>query len=232
VGIAVASDGSLFVSDWATASYELQDRGRIWKLKLKQPLTPGAPVPDLGALVKARRASIAIQNDRTERAAAALESRDRYTQAVVIDVISDFLRSSIKEVKASAIARPALVVAYRRAGRTDALPDFLEDPLPDVKIAALKWIADERLVDLRPQVEAGLKAPHLTRALFAAHLATLERLDRGKVAGDLPNPQALLPVISDTQRPASVRALALSLLPTDHRSLAVDRLRQLLAEGR
>ncbi len=39
VGIAVAPDGSLYVSDWADKSYEVHGKGRIWHIRAKQPAT-------------------------------------------------------------------------------------------------------------------------------------------------------------------------------------------------
>ncbi len=37
VGLAVAPDGSLFVSDWVDKSYELHGKGRIWHIRAKEP---------------------------------------------------------------------------------------------------------------------------------------------------------------------------------------------------
>jgi putative membrane-bound dehydrogenase-like protein len=37
VGIALAPDGSLFVSDWVDKSYKLHGKGRIWRLRAKAP---------------------------------------------------------------------------------------------------------------------------------------------------------------------------------------------------
>jgi len=38
VGIAVAPDGSLYVSDWVDKSYTLHGQGRIWRVRSKQPV--------------------------------------------------------------------------------------------------------------------------------------------------------------------------------------------------
>lgn len=38
VGMAVAPDGSLVISDWVDKSYELHGKGRIWRVRAKQPL--------------------------------------------------------------------------------------------------------------------------------------------------------------------------------------------------
>ena len=36
VGIALAADGSLFVSDWVDKSYELHGKGRIWRIRARE----------------------------------------------------------------------------------------------------------------------------------------------------------------------------------------------------
>ena len=42
VGIAVAPDGSLYISDWVDKSYTLHGKGRIWRLRNAQPITSSA----------------------------------------------------------------------------------------------------------------------------------------------------------------------------------------------
>ena len=36
VGLAVAKDGSLFVTDWGSASYSVNGKGRLWKVAFAQ----------------------------------------------------------------------------------------------------------------------------------------------------------------------------------------------------
>jgi putative membrane-bound dehydrogenase-like protein len=43
VGIAVAPDGSLFVSDWVKADYTLHGQGAIWHIRMKQPVKADRP---------------------------------------------------------------------------------------------------------------------------------------------------------------------------------------------
>ena len=43
VGIAIAPDGSLYVSDWVDKSYALHGKGRIWHIRAKQPATTERP---------------------------------------------------------------------------------------------------------------------------------------------------------------------------------------------
>jgi putative membrane-bound dehydrogenase-like protein len=55
VGIAVAPDGSLFISDWVKSDYNLHGKGAIWHVRLRKPHAPDWPAdPRLGLFVKHR----------------------------------------------------------------------------------------------------------------------------------------------------------------------------------
>jgi putative heme-binding domain-containing protein len=43
VGIALAKDGSLFVSDWVDKSYQLHGKGRVWHIAARDRVTPDRP---------------------------------------------------------------------------------------------------------------------------------------------------------------------------------------------
>src|SRR5205823_3282945 len=43
-GIAEAPDGSLLIADWADHSYEVHGKGRIWRVRAKEPAA-GTPAP-------------------------------------------------------------------------------------------------------------------------------------------------------------------------------------------
>jgi len=58
VGMAVAPDGSLYVSDWVDKSYTLHGKGRIWRVRAKQPPEfppPADPLKDIGSPFRDRR---------------------------------------------------------------------------------------------------------------------------------------------------------------------------------
>jgi putative membrane-bound dehydrogenase-like protein len=98
VGIALAPDGSLYISDWVDKSYQLHGQGRIWRLSAKQPPEPRAkPASDLEAIAsvhgptreaavyRLRRAGIA--NDHAVKAF--LDAREERTQAVAIRLLAN-----------------------------------------------------------------------------------------------------------------------------------------------
>ncbi|HTN76116.1 MAG TPA: PVC-type heme-binding CxxCH protein [Pirellulaceae bacterium] len=233
VGIAIGADGALYVSDWASASYELPGTGRIWKLKPKQPQVAEEQRPNAFAAQRTNWLSNAkVANPQL---AEAFRDSDPFVRALAVEVAAEQIKQNAElswEVDLSPESKPLLVVAQKLAGRHPRLiKTYLADQDPQVRIAALKWIADERLSQDRDAVLAGLKSPGLTHALLAAHLATLERLDSAKVAGSLPKAELVLPILNDAQQSAQVRSLALMLLPPDHAALSSDKLRELLAVG-
>jgi putative membrane-bound dehydrogenase-like protein len=69
VGIAVAPDGSLYVSDWVDKSYTLHGKGRIWHVRAKKPVAtppPSVPANEIWS----------VWRDRRERAARELLTRN------------------------------------------------------------------------------------------------------------------------------------------------------------
>lgn len=230
VGIAVAKDGTLYVSDWASASYELPGTGRIWKLKPKEPPHEEAPRLLKAPIEKSKLAQIGFPPDFT----LLLNDTDPFIRNIGIRTWADCLIKdssiSLDTSNLTPLGRQAWAVACKRAGETTILPELLADDVA-LRLIALKWIADQRLTDYRKQVEAGLRDSQLTRELFAAHLATLERLDNRKTSGHLPDPGLVLPVLTSPDSSPKVRALALLLLPPDHKELSTQRLRELLNVG-
>jgi putative heme-binding domain-containing protein len=109
----------------------------------------------------------------------------------------------------------------------------LADESPVVRRAAVQWIAEEKLSDFRPQVEAILNDPNITADLFLATLAALEMLDGVPPAQfDMTPPgKYVLPLVKDEKRPAAVRALALRLVDPAEPTLDDKLLSGLLQSG-
>lgn len=228
VGIAVTKDGTLYVSDWASASYELPGTGRIWKLKPKEPPHEESPRLLKDPLEKQKSAPSGSPAD----CVLLLNDADPFIRNIGIQRLAAHLaKDAAFEIPAdelTPLGRQAWAIACKRAGQVKILPELLKSEDAALRIIALKWIADLRLTDYRPQVEAGLRDSQLTRELFAAHLAALERLDNRKATGSLPDPSLVLPVLTAADSSPKVRALALLLLPPNHQELTTQRLRELL----
>jgi putative heme-binding domain-containing protein len=94
----------------------------------------------------------------------------------------------------------------------------LADRDESLRRAAVQWVAEVGLKDLRPQVEAILNEPRITADVFLATLAALEMLDGVPPAefDKTPPGKYVLPLVRDAKRTPTIRALALRLVdPAD-----------------
>src|SRR5688500_6341888 len=137
-GLTVAPDGSLFVTDWGSRSYELHGKGAIWRVRWKDAKPAARAKEPKDAIISA---------DRATREAAARE-------LVKTDEGREALRGLLKakDVRVRAAALAALLVAgdkkvdLESVARTDAEPGMRElavrglialgDDLDDVLAAA------------------------------------------------------------------------------------------------
>ncbi len=221
VGIAATSDGTLYVTDWASASYALNGKGRIWKLK---PRKEGQLHTGLVTTV--------IGLDPLGP-----DESNPFVRSKAITKLSknkDLKAETIFDKKLSSINRENAFLALRRSNYPNDLqsrvPDLLKHDDPTIRFLTLKLIADQRLKEFRPLIEAGLESKDLTRELLAAHITALEMIDIGRIVHGRPDPKALLKTLTNDSMPARVRALALRLLPADTKELNPELLGKLIAQ--
>jgi putative heme-binding domain-containing protein len=106
----------------------------------------------------------------------------------------------------------------------------LRDKSPDVRLYAVRWISDERIVELRDDVAALLDEPLPNPRYYLAVLAAVDWLDHEPKLRNTGISDALLVAeLKNTKRPPQVHSLALQLLSPDHEYLTLDRLREYLA---
>jgi putative membrane-bound dehydrogenase-like protein len=125
VGIAIAPDGSLYISDWVDKSYDLHGKGRVWRLRRSGSTSAG-------------RASA-----REERTAASPDSR-----ASAVELARAAATGKVDKPLADSILHNAL--ADLRAMGVGMIPDDLldlrsvaaSDPSPLVQAAAMRRMKD------------------------------------------------------------------------------------------
>ncbi|HEX7448390.1 MAG TPA: PVC-type heme-binding CxxCH protein [Pirellulales bacterium] len=182
VGVAVAPDGSLFVSDWVDKSYTLHGKGRIWHIRAKQPPRTKRPTQPRQAIESAdralrERAARALAGDAPgraalrERLAADRNARVRATALAALAAAGD--RQHVAQDAFASAELPATDEWNDlRALAVSLLPEQFDlaelstggDPL--VRAAALKLAADETS---RPALLAALREadPFLRQAARA-----------------------------------------------------------------
>ncbi len=103
----------------------------------------------------------------------------------------------------------------------------------DMRRVAVQWAAEEKLQELRPQVEAVLQSKNLTPDLFAATVAALEMLD-GKDPKEFdrtgtPSWKYLKEILLDNSRSANLRVTVLRMIATESDKLTPEVLDELLS---
>jgi putative membrane-bound dehydrogenase-like protein len=335
VGIAVAPDGSLFVSDWVDKSYNVHGKGRVWHIhradrvagRIQPPSSTQEALSHPDRSVRRTAARQLLEEGRGEKGREILsnmvrDGKDTRARAIALETLvashqdldpsvrgalqdpsSDIRALAVRilpsslidperiakeddsaEVRAEALRRirneqglplllggledpdPFLAQSAREGlKRTSSiprllelaeretpsrrlgillvlressdhearsmLPAFLTDPDPKIRLAALQWVCEQRLVEFRDLLSRGLASGATTRSLFEAYLAALERLDgvdrlaTQEVKGEELVAQLL---VRDDTSPV-VRRRALRMLRPDHPSLTVKRLKSYLA---
>ncbi|MEM0896772.1 MAG: PVC-type heme-binding CxxCH protein [Verrucomicrobiota bacterium] len=235
VHMAWALDGkTLFVTDWVSASYQLHQQGRLWKVSFPERVVPqGGRVtpPDLALAASMRGGEVPL-----DVLTGALSSEDAYLRSAAIFGLGKY-RKRLMDIdwrnEESPVLRANFGVALRRhLGKAveSQVPVLLADPSAEVRYVGIKWAADEMLVRHRPDIEKLLTSPALGQQEFLAIMAALDRLDGTKKVRDVPDPEKLLGVIANEETPANLRALALRMVPVDHKKLSVARLKALFGE--
>lgn len=122
VGIAVAPDGSLYVSDWVLRDYNLHGKGAIWHVRMREPEKVERPTDPRQAL---------LSRDRIVREAAA-------RKLVATDEGQKYLTKQLthEDVRIRALAATALTEADVRTANLVAIS--YEDPSPPMRALAVR----------------------------------------------------------------------------------------------
>jgi putative membrane-bound dehydrogenase-like protein len=156
VGLAVAPDGSLFISDWVDKSYALHGKGRIWHLRAAKPpwrIEPERPDEALVHPDRAIREAMArrMMREPTEAGSATLlmtarsnpDPRARATALEAIRTLPEGPDSAARAASSDASADVrALAVRSLLVDRTVLKGVAASDASPLVRAEALRRLAD------------------------------------------------------------------------------------------
>ena len=234
VGIGLAPDGSIFISDWVDRSYQLHGKGRLWRVRAKNPRTARTETraprnsPDLLSMN-----GVLLQKDRPETLIPLLEHADPFLVGAALETLSKvggapFLLQHVGDPRPK--VRLGVLLALRRTSDTSAAAKFLEDADTAVRRAAIQWVGEARLGDLAGALEKSAARIPVTKEIFEAYLAATDLLaGRNPSQVDQLGSEILIArMLDDANEPASLRALALRTLRIDHPSVAVPKLEKLL----
>lgn len=239
VGIDVARDGSVvYISDWVSSSYSLHKQGRIWRIRPKEMQlkdeTTEALLTVPGARLEGTNSVSAISLHAQALLRGDFPGIDKLSEVIVqnadpllthaaIQVLSSHLLKSHASLANTKFGLAVLLAARRNPSvrdyyATEQLDLFLAADNPDTRFVAVKWIADEKLVDYRPDLQRMLNSSDLDYRLFRAVAAAIDRLD-GKEPADQPSVELLLAKIKDAEAPTAIRSLCLRMIAPDAKGL-------------
>jgi putative membrane-bound dehydrogenase-like protein len=225
-GMAAAPDGSLYFGDWIRRDYAVHGHGHIWHL-----IPPADNAPSISAMP--------LQDDASDKESLAeldamLISSDPFVRQTAVWHYSKRgdLESVISNLAAVPKVRLGRLEALRLRGteHTKAvLAAALADKDADVRLFAIRWIADDHLTALRDQVVTLLDAPPPSTRYYLAVLAAVDWLGHEpKLPSAGITDGLLVRELKNDSRPPATKALALSLLSPDDKFLTGERLREYL----
>jgi putative membrane-bound dehydrogenase-like protein len=222
-GMALAPDGSLYFGDWVDRSYPVHHKGRIWRLRCPAAAS-SQPVMLLGTTSDISTAQIADSPDPfiRQRAVAWWSRNRRWTREDWNDLAA--------RARVSWLASRRWSNDAESAERNTFLKKALADADGDVRLYAVRWIADERINELREDVAKLLDGDIPSERYFLGVLAAIEWLDGDSAPRTSGISDGLLRrELANRRRSPQLHALALRLISPDHDWLTLDRLREYLA---
>lgn len=229
VGIAVAPDGALWVTDWVDRSYPVHGRGRLWRF------VPPATVAESAVAAAQQRPRQLDASLRTTAADVevhqAFAAEDPFVrqqgivqQAWHEDLLADAsspiddprpLAGSLSAARWRELCDPTAVPV---AARAKLIARGLQSNDARPLLVALRWAAERACRDQLPAIEAVLQRRTLPPRVFRAAIAAAAYLQSGTTRRggvDQAQVQRLVELVGDTQRPVALRALALRSLPAE-----------------
>jgi putative membrane-bound dehydrogenase-like protein len=229
VGLAVAPDGSLFISDWVRRDYNLHGQGGLWHIKLRadQPRPTSKPTNELhpAAQKLATLAKSTQPLDRT-KLLELLNDPDPFVRAVAVKHASQYYElADIPNLTPR--QRCEVLLAQRAASNTEIVARWLSDDDEDVRFLAVKWIADLKLDKGRAMIESMLEVGNLSVRMYQGCATALARLD-GEEVSEAKMAEHFVALVANEASPAAQRIAALRLISPTHKQMTLDLLDRLL----
>ena len=220
VHFSYSPDGKyLYFTDWVKISYPVHGHGRIWRVEFKEPISLDPLPREIATSMTADEAIAQLGSDDPAIRTQAIQTLTQQPRAM-----ADYGWSK----QSNPVARAHYAVALKRIdpkNNTEIIPVLLKDTDPDVRFVGIKWIADEKLKEFAPQLNALLSRPTLTRRDLRAIVAALNALS-GTSKKEFSSDDALVKIALDKSKPANLRGMALQGM-NKHKDLTVEVLSSL-----
>ncbi|MCO6047693.1 c-type cytochrome [Aeoliella sp. ICT_H6.2] len=219
-GCAVGPDGALYFADWVSRSYPVHGKGRIWRL-----VGPSSTsTTELAAVETVEQAQRKVDD-----AQSLADSSDPFArQLAVAALASQFDPNGPPLLRAKGLrGRLTQLQALRweEFVRPDILRKALRDPNPDVRLYALRWIADNHLTEFRDEVAKLLDGEIPNERYYLCVLGAIHWLDSNRETPPKSVVDGLLArELRNSRRSNDRKALALRLVSPTHKQLTLDTL--------
>jgi putative membrane-bound dehydrogenase-like protein len=230
VGMAVAADGSIYLTDWVDRSYKVHGKGRLWRISRRVDADPVAD--SLPRLTELEKEALRLRGDSeitaNERLKSLLSDDVFIRQAATTGLVQTnqlaelgrpkLPRQSVGLISAwrwKELSNPGSVSADQRR---QLLEWGLNDESDDVLIAAIRWATERNCQDQLPAIRNLLERRKLAPAVFSAVIGSIAYLETGSASGGRRDPASeklLVEFAGNPDRRASLRALAIRRLPVE-----------------
>lgn len=230
VGLATDQDGSLFVTDWGSASYQVNGLGRVWKTRFAVK-APQQPFELTDAM---KRAQHLRQSDSISELLAAMNDPD-----AGIAQAAQYGLSRLPEIEkmswnslATANQRIGFLAAllWRGAGAAHYIADGLKDNDDRVRQMSVRAAAEQGITSAKEQLQQMLESQEMSPRLLGMTLATINQLN-GDPAAKIDSStisRVLLSRINAIGATDETKATALHMLQAGHPHIPLDQLEPML----
>ncbi|OYP35816.1 PVC-type heme-binding CxxCH protein [Rhodopirellula sp. MGV] len=232
VGIAVAPDKSVYITDWVRRDYSVHQTGRIWRLKptAGQPVTAAQP-----PLSDDEKSAVAADaQNKIDELLELASTTDRYLAQAAVTKLSllEELPAAVSLNEFSSQASLAVLMAWRwrelcnpssvsEAQRQALITWGLSSNDQACTLFSLRWAAERKETALLSKIENVLSLPKLSPQLFEVTVATISYVKNGTARSGVRDPARetlLYTLAKNSARAADLRALAVQGIPAaaDH----------------
>lgn len=154
VGIAVGPDGAVYLSDWVDKSYPVHGKGKVWRLRAKQPPRDDGLRPSQVATFEPDRLTALLSHQKREVRAAATEALAKKGPAA-----TEVLAGVFKEKDVRARLHALWVAARLGEASAESIASALADPAPEVRAEAARLLPPGAKGGEEQRLERALKDP-------------------------------------------------------------------------
>lgn len=241
VCLAPAPDGSVYVTDWGSGSYQINGRGRIWRMTFAHPTAGNAS--GQGTVSAAHRSQ---PTDTVAWARSLQESREVAPLLAALGSNDPIVRASAQfglsqtpdaqKVDWSTLKLPEQRIGFlaallwRGADVRPFINDALSDPNARVREMGVRAVTEQNIKSARSQIEKMLGSSVMTPRLVSMIAAAIAQLD-GDPAARVSSSKVdslLLSKLNADDTSVSTKAVLLRMLPANRGAVSLGELQTLL----